>query len=86
MFTLGMMARVALGHTGRNIKALPWMPAAFILIFLATLIRIMPPLIEPALLDWSVIVSATCWIIAFVIVGVRYSSILLRARLDGKPG
>ena len=86
MFTLGMMARVALGHTGRNIEALPWMPAAFILIFLATLSRIMPPLIEPALLDGSLIVSATCWIIAFVIVAVRYASILLRARVDGKPG
>jgi len=86
MFTLGMMARVALGHTGRNIVALPWIPAAFILIFLATLIRIMPPLIEPALFDGSVIVSGTCWIIAFVIVGVRYASILLRARVDGKSG
>ncbi|PIS20126.1 MAG: hypothetical protein COW19_03950 [Zetaproteobacteria bacterium CG12_big_fil_rev_8_21_14_0_65_55_1124] len=86
MFTLGMMARVALGHTGRNITALPWMPAAFILLLLATLIRILPPLIEPVLLDASVIISATCWIIAFIIVGLRYASILLHARVDGKPG
>jgi len=86
MLTLGMMTRVALGHTGRNIKALPWIPAAFILIFLATLIRVMLPLINPALFDGSIIVSASCWIIAFIIVGLRYFPILLRARVDGRPG
>jgi len=34
MFTLGMMSRVALGHTGRKIEALPWIPTAFILYLL----------------------------------------------------
>jgi len=86
MFTLGMMARVSLGHTGRNIEALSGMLLAFALIFVATLIRVVLPMVEPSMLDVSIILSATCWIIAFVIVGVRYSSILLHARVDGKPG
>ena len=86
MFTLGMMARVALGHTGRPVRALPWMPAAFGLILIAAFIRVVPPMFNPAWLDRSVEISATCWIIAFVIVGLRYASILLHARVDGKPG
>ncbi|OIO74408.1 MAG: hypothetical protein AUJ57_02280 [Zetaproteobacteria bacterium CG1_02_53_45] len=86
MFTLGMMARVALGHTGRNIVALSWIPAAFILLFIAALARVLLPIIRPELLDMSVHISATCWIIAFIIIGIRYSSILMRARADGQPG
>jgi len=86
MFTLGMMARVALGHTGRNIEALSGMLLAFALIFASTLIRVALPMLEPSMLDVSIALSAPCWIIAFVIVGVRYSSILLHARVDGKPG
>ncbi|PJA32535.1 MAG: hypothetical protein CO187_03520 [Zetaproteobacteria bacterium CG_4_9_14_3_um_filter_53_7] len=86
MFTLGMIARVALGHTGRNIHALPWLPAAFMLLFIAALTRVFLPIIRPEWLDMSLHISATCWIIAFIIAGIRYSSILLRARTDGKPG
>jgi len=86
MFTLGMMARVALGHTGRTIEALPWMQASFILILLATLIRVIPPAVHAGLLESSILLGALCWIVAFAIVGLRYTSILLRARVDGKPG
>jgi len=86
MFTLGMMTRVALGHSGRPVLALPWIPTAFVLMFIATLARVLLPVFKPALLDSALLFSATCWIIAFTIVGVRYTSILLRARSDGKPG
>jgi len=86
MFTLGMMTRVALGHTGRPVQALPWVPAAFILMFIATLSRVFMPVINPELLDSAIVISATCWIIAFSIIAMRYTSILLRSRLDGKAG
>ncbi len=86
MFTAGMMARVALGHTGRTVRALPWIPGAFILIFMAALSRVILPMANPSLLDASVRISALCWLIAFTIIGIRYSSILLHARTDGKPG
>jgi len=86
IFTLGMMARVALGHTGRAMQALPWMPTAFMLIFMAALSRAILPVMNPSLLDSALRISATCWIIAFMIAGIRYSSMLLRARADGKPG
>ncbi len=86
MFTLGMMARVALGHTGRPVLALPGMPAAFALVGVAALARVILPITNPALLDVSLRISASCWIIAFLWMGIRYSSILMLARADRKPG
>jgi len=86
MFTLGMMTRVALGHTGRNIVDLPQIKAAFVLMFLATLIRVMVPLIDSTLLKAAIMLSATGWMLAFIMVGMRYTFILLRAHLDGSPG
>jgi len=86
MFTLGMMTRVALGHTGRTIEPLPWISTAFALLFIAALVRTLLPLIWPQLLEISIIISAGCWITAFVIVAIRYTMILLTPRPDGKPG
>lgn len=86
MFTLGMMTRVTLGHTGRSIEALRWIPAAFLLMLLATLVRVIVPGINPAWLDAALLISAMCWISAFGIVALRYTSILLHPRVDGKPG
>ncbi|GAV20239.1 hypothetical protein MMIC_P1203 [Mariprofundus micogutta] len=86
LFTLGMITRVALGHTGRPIHALKWIPTAFILLFFASLVRVFLPVIQADLLDTAVHISATCWIVGFIIVGLRYSSILMQARTDGKPG
>ena len=85
MFTLGMMALVALGHTGRPVLALPGIPAAFALVGVAALARVILPLTDPALFDVSLRISASCWIIAFLWMGIRYSSILMLARADKKP-
>lgn len=86
MFTLGMMARVALGHTGRPVQALPGMPTAFALIGIAALVRVFLPIISPELLNASLRISAACWIIAFLWTSMRYASMLVLARADGKPG
>ncbi len=86
LFTTGMMARVALGHTGRRIHALPGIAPAFILIFVASAVRVFLPLFHPSRLDLAIYLSAGCWLVAFVILGMRYTGILMRPRLDGKPG
>jgi len=86
MFTTGMMARVALGHTGRKIEALPWIPAAFVLVFLAAVIRVALPSLLPAFMEEAVLLSAILWILAFCMIALRYTSILLKVRVDGKPG
>jgi len=86
LFTAGMMARVALGHTGRTIETLPWIKAAFLLLVIASSVRVLLPLLWPNLLHSAVLISAMCWVIAFVILAIRYTMILLLARADGKPG
>lgn len=86
MFTLGMMARVALGHTGRPVRPLPWIPTAFLLLFIAASIRVLLPLMRPDLMATAVLISGVCWSSAFVIIGLRYTFILLQARVDGKTG
>ncbi|NWF38870.1 NnrS family protein [Mariprofundus sp. NF] len=86
MLTLGMMARVALGHSGRVIRALPWMTAAFALMVVAALVRVLLPMFNVQWLEIAVLISGSCWIAAFLVFAVRYSMLLLRPRLDGKEG
>ncbi len=82
--TLGMMARVALGHTGRNLIAAPAMAWAFALVNLATLVRVFLPLV--ATYPLTIAVAAGLWVIAFAIFSWLYVPVLLRARVDGQPG
>ncbi|RDV39919.1 NnrS family protein [Bradymonadaceae bacterium TMQ3] len=94
MLTLGMMARVSLGHTGRPLKAHACMGWAFALIGIAALGRTFLPMLGPALLAgvWPgyyvglVSVSATLWAVAFLMYAVVYLPVLTRPRVDGRPG
>ncbi len=86
VMTLGMMARVALGHTGRPLQAPPPVAAAFALINLAALVRVLFPFALP---DWYVAdigLSGALWAAAFVLFLAVYSPILIRPRVDGRPG
>jgi uncharacterized protein involved in response to NO len=84
--TMGMMARVSLGHSGRRVQALPWMVAAFILVLTAAFVRVVLPLLWPDHMDLFIYAAGACWICAFMIFGIRYSAILMRPRVDGQPG
>lgn len=87
VITLAMMARVSLGHTGRNIHTPPrsvrWI---FGLIMLSALCRVLLPLIHPEIYRLSVMLAATCWIAAFSLFCVTYWPILSRPRTDGMAG
>ena len=83
---LGMMSRVALGHTGRLLQPAKVMAWAFALINLAMLLRVSGPLFVPALEHLAVMGAAILWIAAFAIFIWIYAPILIRARVDGKPG
>ncbi|HQY64002.1 MAG TPA: NnrS family protein [Polyangiaceae bacterium] len=85
--TLGMMARVALGHTGRALEAGRAVAAAFVLVTLAALVRVGGPLaLGAAHTRIALHVSGTLWTAAFVLFLVVYAPILARPRADGKPG
>ena len=86
VLTLGMMARVSLGHTGRALKILNAMAIAFVLINLAALLRVLLPI---ALLNWYnilIYVSTLSWLAAFALFMFVYAPILTSPRIDGQPG
>ncbi|HEB55699.1 MAG TPA: NnrS family protein [Gammaproteobacteria bacterium] len=86
LITLGMMARVALGHSGREIAASRTIFWAFVLVSLAPLFRVLLPLLMP---DWylqSLILSGSLWCAAFLLFNMVYLPILIRPRVDGRPG
>jgi uncharacterized protein involved in response to NO len=86
VLTLGMMARVSLGHTGRPLKAAAATAVAFVLINLAALLRGLLPVFFPQMLLDFVELSGALWIGAFLIFIVVYAPILTAPRIDGRPG
>jgi uncharacterized protein involved in response to NO len=84
--TLGMMARVALGHTGRALRVGPAMVWAFVLVNLAGMLRVFPPAINPGNYDTWLVLAAICWSTAFAIFVISYAGTLIRPRVDGRPG
>lgn len=86
VLTLGMMARVSLGHTGRLLKPVKAVAFAFVLINLAAALRGLLPILFPQRLGQLVALSGGLWIAAFLIFLVIYTPILIRPRVDGRPG
>jgi len=84
--TLGMMARVTLGHTGRKLEVSPMMTAGFFAIVGSALLRVFGPWLRPDLAGRFLVVAAGLWALAFalyVLVNARY---LVTPRPDGKAG
>ena len=66
IITAGMMSRVALGHTGRNVFAPPGiLPLIFVLLIIAALVRVFLPLIAPGLYLWWIAIAQGLWILGF---------------------
>ena len=81
---LAMMARVALGHTGRPLQVSRLLALAFALITLSGVLRAAAGLFSQPHLSWYS--SAGLWLCAFTIFTWVYWPILTTARLDGRPG
>ncbi len=86
VLTMGMMARVSLGHTGRPLKVGPGMASAFAAVNLAAVTRGLLPILHPHWFSQLVILSGGLWLVGYAIFIVVYVPILLQPRLDGKPG
>jgi len=83
---IGMVTRTARGHTGRPLLASPIEVAAYALVMLAALLRVLVPLLAPQYLVPSVVAAALAWSLAFALYLARYTPWLMRARVDGKDG
>lgn len=86
VLTLGMMARVSIGHTGRQMQAHPLIGWAFALLVLAAVARVLLPLFFPKLYVLWINVAGGLWLLAFLPFFVIYLPILTRPRVDGQPG
>ena len=84
VLTLGMMARVSLGHTGRPLKVGAAMTTAFVLINLAAVGRGLLPPFFPQFFSQLIVASGAFWIAAFTIFIIVYTPILIQPRVDGR--
>ena len=87
MITVGMMSRVALGHTGRNVFEPPVILSwVFGFIFLAAITRVVLPLLLPLnYINW-ILLSQVFWVGAFALFVKVYAAMLINTRIDGRPG
>ncbi|MEW8124662.1 MAG: NnrS family protein [Candidatus Thiodiazotropha endolucinida] len=86
VFTLGMMARVALGHTGREIEPNKFITITFILINLAVIIRVFLPVTGLLGYETCIGLSGSLWALCYLLFVLTYLPILARPRIDGRPG
>ncbi len=87
IITVSMMARVTLGHTGRDVHQAP---RAMVLILtgmlLAATIRIFLPLVDATHYKLWIGAAGTLWVASFFLFTVVFGPMLLRRRADEKPG
>jgi uncharacterized protein involved in response to NO len=82
---LGVMTRVAMGHTGRPLKLLPGMSWGYAAVITAGVVRVISALgwIPNIVGLW---LAATLWVSAFILFLYQYGPVLMAPRADGKPG
>lgn len=85
VLTFGMMARVALGHTGRQLIPPRIVTAGFVLVNLAAVVRVLVPIAAPDAYVSLVAAAGLLWTAAFLLFLTAYAPILVRPRFDGKP-
>jgi uncharacterized protein involved in response to NO len=81
---VAMMMRSTLGHTGRKLVASHADVAAFLLLQVAAILRVIAGVTG----DYRtvILVSGVFWILAFIVFLLRYAPMLVRPRADGRPG
>jgi len=87
MVTIGMMSRVSLGHTGRDVFDPP--PGAFWImsvLFSGAIVRVIFPIFNAELYIYWIGLSQALWIIAFSLFIFIYAPMLVTPRIDGRDG
>jgi uncharacterized protein involved in response to NO len=83
---LAVMSRATLGHTGRPLQVAPIMAWSYGLLIAAVFVRVLGPALLPLSYIVSIKLAGALWVAAWLIYAVVYTPILLKPRLDGKPG
>ncbi|HIJ84087.1 MAG TPA: NnrS family protein, partial [Magnetococcales bacterium] len=80
---LGIMTRVSLAHTGRPLNPGRDMTALFVLMALTAFLRLD---LVPLDYGWAVSLSGVVWVLAFLVFSLKFFPMLVRPRVDGRPG
>lgn len=86
LMTLGMMARVSLGHSGRQLKVGSAMVLSFAMVLVSALVRVVGPLFGLSAYLPSMMLAGSLFAVGFAIYFVVYLPMLMAPRVDGKPG
>lgn len=86
ILTLGMMARVALGHTGRLMQPAKSIELTFILLNVAAVLRVFGPWLLPEKYYFWIHLSGGFWVFCFFVFTIVYLPILIQPRIDGNSG
>jgi uncharacterized protein involved in response to NO len=82
LMTIGMMARVSLGHTGRNVLDPPaglfWM---FVVLFVGGIVRVLFPLMDPSHYVIWIGLSQALWIVSFAMFLYLYTPMLMQPEI-----
>ena len=84
--TLGVMTRVALGHTGRELVVARPIVAAYVLVIAGAALRVVGPAVLPAHYLQTLAAAGVSWSAAFVIFLAVYAPILVAPRPISERG
>jgi len=86
VLTVSMMARVTLGHTGRNIYETPLLMTVLLACMVLTAtIRVFFPMMDPVHYQLWIVVAGIMWIISFTLFSIIFIPMLLKPRIDATP-
>ncbi len=81
MITIGMISRVSLAHTGRNVYEPPkTIKYAFVAILFSTISRVIVPLFDILPYETLIGISQIFWVLAFAIFTAAYAPILIKPK------
>ncbi|HIO93154.1 MAG TPA: NnrS family protein [Leucothrix mucor] len=87
LITIGMMSRISLGHTGRNVFDPPKiLILVFLLLAISTVTRVLLPLFFSSYYGMWIGLSQILWASSFGILFIAYMPMLLKPRVDGRAG
>jgi uncharacterized protein involved in response to NO len=84
--TFGMMARISLGHTGRDITPPHAIAVSFVLLNLSVLVRVFAPSLFAEGYQHWIMLSGTGWVFSYLIFTIYYMKLLNSPRIDGRGG